>query len=228
MASGFQFTDTAASVLTGEVTSAAGEAVAGSPYAISQGTLAANSNYKIAFTGSSLTITPATLTVTANPQTKQYGLADPALTYATSGFQFTDTAASVLTGALTRAAGETVAGSPYAISQGTLAAHSNYKISFTGSSLTITPAPLMITAKDGMKSYGQTLTFAGTEFTSSGLLNSDSVASVTLASGGSAATAKVAGSPYLIGPSAAVGAGVGNYNISCANGRPTVNPARLL
>ena len=46
-----------------------------------------------AFTGSTLTITPATLTVTANPQTKVYGQADPALTYTASGFQFSDTAA---------------------------------------------------------------------------------------------------------------------------------------
>src|SRR5260370_4697684 len=99
MASGFQFTDTVASVLTGALTRAAGETVAGSPYAISQGTLAANSNYKIAFTGSSLAIIPATLTVTASMQTSPYGMTDPALTYATSGFQFTDTVASVLTGA---------------------------------------------------------------------------------------------------------------------------------
>ena len=47
--------------------------MSGGPYAITQGTLAADSNYTIAFTGSTLTITPATLTVTANPQTKVYG-----------------------------------------------------------------------------------------------------------------------------------------------------------
>ena len=37
---------------------------------------------RISFTGSSLAITPATLTVTADAQTKVYGAADPALTYA--------------------------------------------------------------------------------------------------------------------------------------------------
>ena len=60
--------------------------MAGSPYAISQGTLAANSNYTISFTGSTLTITPATLTVTANPQTKVYGQTDPALDLHGHGF----------------------------------------------------------------------------------------------------------------------------------------------
>ena len=70
MATGFQFSDTGATVLTGGLTRAAGETVAGSPYAISQGNLAANSDYTIAFTGNNLTITPATLTVKANAQIK--------------------------------------------------------------------------------------------------------------------------------------------------------------
>ena len=41
---------------------------------------------------------------------------------------------SVFSGALTRAAGETVAGGPYAISQGTVSGGSNYSISYTGDS----------------------------------------------------------------------------------------------
>jgi hypothetical protein len=153
-ASGFKFSDTAATVLTGSLTRVAGETVAGSPYAISQGTLAANANYTISFTGNSLSITPAPMTVTANSQTKVYGNADPALTYAASGFQFSDTAASVLTGGLTRTAGETVAGGPYAINQGTLAATSNYTLSFTGSSLSISPATLTVAANGQTKVYG--------------------------------------------------------------------------
>src|SRR4029077_501057 len=67
------------------------------------------------------TVNPAMLTVAANPQTKVYGQADPTLTYTVTGFQLGDTSATVLTGALTRAPGETVAGSPYPITQGTLA-----------------------------------------------------------------------------------------------------------
>src|SRR5262249_17606273 len=41
--------------------------VAGSPYAITQGTLAANTNYTISFTGNSLTITQRALHLTPNP-----------------------------------------------------------------------------------------------------------------------------------------------------------------
>src|SRR5690606_31848166 len=101
---------------------------------------AANANYKIAFTGAGFTITPATLTVVADARSKVYGDVDPALTYTVTGFKLTDTAAGVLTGSLTRDAGETVAASPYAISQGSLAANANYKIAFTGAGFTITPA----------------------------------------------------------------------------------------
>ena len=68
-ASGFQLSDTAETVLTGGLTRDEGESVGS--YAITQGTLAANANYSINFTGSTLTITSAgtigTLAVSANP-----------------------------------------------------------------------------------------------------------------------------------------------------------------
>ena len=212
LATGFQFGDTAATVLTGALTRAPGENVGS--YAISQGTLVANANYTISFTGHDLVIDPATLSIAADHKTKTYGAADPALTYVASGFQFGDTAATVLTGALARAAGENVGS--YAISQGTLVANTNYTISFTGHDLVIEAATLGITANNQTKTYGNTFTFTGTEFNiSSGTLYfSDTVTSVTLSSAGAAATATVAGSPYTITPSAAVGSGLGNYIIS--------------
>ena len=92
----------------------------------------------------SFTVNPAQLTITANPASKVYGAADPTLTYQVSGFQFSDDEATVLSGALSRAIGEQVGS--YAISQGSLKANDNYTISFTGSSLTITPATLSVTA----------------------------------------------------------------------------------
>ena len=101
-----------------------------------------------------ITVTPAALTITADAKTKTYGATDPALTYLASGLQFTDTQESVLTGALARAAGESVAGSPYAITQGTLAANGNYTINFTGNTLTVTPATLAVTADAKTKSFG--------------------------------------------------------------------------
>jgi hypothetical protein len=140
------------------------DAFAGSPsrvggesvgaYAIQQGTLALGSNYDLTFVEATLTINPRALAVTADAQTKTYGAADPALTYQATGFQFADTAATVLSGGLARAAGQTVGS--YAINQGSLAANDNYTIDFTGANLTITPRTVVghFTADD--KTYDGT------------------------------------------------------------------------
>jgi hypothetical protein len=114
-----------------------------------------SSNYAITFNTGTLTITQATLAVSADARTKLYGETDPELSFAVSGLQFSDSPTSVLTGALMRAPGETVAGSPYPISQGTLSANDNYSIFFTGNALTISPVPLTVTADSKTKAYGE-------------------------------------------------------------------------
>jgi len=220
---GLKFTDTAASVLSGLLVRAPGESVAGGPYTITQGSLVANSNYTIAFISSALSITPATLTVAAEAKTKPYGDADPPLTYASSGYKFSDTAASVLTGALQRAAGETVAAGPYAIGQGTLGANTNYTIAFTGASLSITPAPLTVTAEAKNKEYGDddpTLTYA-----SSGYKFSDSAALVLTGTLQRATGQTVAGSPYAITQGSLVANS--NYAIAFTGASLSITPAAL-
>src|SRR5581483_10490866 len=126
-----------------------------------------------------------------------------------------------------------VAGSPYVITVsaatgGTFNA-SNYSISYSSGLLTVNTAALTITADNQTKTYGQTYTFSGSEFTSSGLQNGETIGSVTLASAGAAATASVAGSPYVITVSAATGGtfNAGNYTISYLTGLMTVNTAAL-
>ena len=105
-------------------------------------------------------------------------------------------------------------GSPYAIvpSAATGSGLDNYTITYVDGSLTVTTAALTITANSTTKTYGTTLTFAGTEFTDTGLINDDSVTSVTLTSAGAAPTATVDGSPYAIVPSAATGTGPGQLH----------------
>jgi MBG domain (YGX type) len=124
-----------------------------------------------------------------------------------------------------------VAGSPYAImaSAATGTGLGNYNISYHDGHLTVHAIALDITATDQSKNYGEAFTFTGTEFSTGAgeLKNSDSVASVTLTSTGAAATAGVAGSPYLIMASAATGTGLGNYNISYHDGHLTVNAIAL-
>jgi hypothetical protein len=58
-------------------------------------------------------------------------------------------------------------------------------------------------------------------------VNSDILTAVTLASPGTVASAAVAGGPYAITPSSAVGTGLSNYTLSYVNGAFTVNPATL-
>jgi hypothetical protein len=99
-------------------------------------------------------------------------------------------------------------------SDGTFAASSGT------ATLKVDPKALTITANDQAKSYGAAVTFAGTEFSTGAgqLVAGDVVTSVTLTSTGAVATALVAGSPYDITPSAAVGTGLTNYTISYAAG----------
>jgi hypothetical protein len=106
---------------------------------------AGNANYNAAAdVPKTISVAAATLTVTAVAKSKTYGAADPALTYNATGFVNSDTL-SIMTGNLSRAAGETVAGSPYAILQGTLTGGSNYQITYVGANLTITKASQTIT-----------------------------------------------------------------------------------
>ena len=123
------------------------------------------------------------------------------------------------------AASATVAGSPYSIvsSAAVGTGLGNYTITYANGTLTVNQKPLTITATNRSKTYGDTVTFAGTEFTAVGLVGSDGVTSVTLTSAGAAGSATVAGSPYSIVSSAAVGTGLGNYTITYANGMLTIN-----
>jgi hypothetical protein len=114
-------------------------------YAITQGgvTNASNSNYAISYTDGSLSVAPASLVLVADAKSKLFGAIDPALTFSTTGLVnnpglgITDTPASVLSGALIRVPGETAAGGPYAITQGSLLANGNYMLSYAPGSLVI-------------------------------------------------------------------------------------------
>ncbi len=236
-ATGFQsvanaYTDTLATVTTGaaSVTSAGSVAtatVAGSPYAITAatGTLTSTNGYALTFASPGmLTVTAAPLTVTADAQSRAYGAANPTLTYVATGLVNSDTLSGAL--ATTATATSPVLGSPYAITQGTLG-DPNYAITYVGANLTVTAAPLTVTASNQTKTYGNTFAFAGTEFTSTGLQNGETIGSVTLTSAGSAAAANVAGSPYAIVASAAAGGTftASNYAIGYVDGAMTVTQA---
>ena len=96
--------------------------------------------------------------------------------------------------------------------------------SLTASITNVSSLPaLSIYATSTNKVFGQTLTFSGTEFTTLGLANGDSVTSVTLTSNGATNTAN-AGS-YGIAATNAVGIGLTNYAVNYLSGILTVSKA---
>jgi len=116
--------DTNSTAFTGSLSHGGGENV-GTGYAITQGTLAANSNYTVTgFTGSTLDITPASLSVAADTINKVFGTPDPALTYTVSGLQFSDTPSATVSVLLVRDPGELIG--LYAINGSATLLSSNY------------------------------------------------------------------------------------------------------
>ena len=225
--------DSVTSVTLASAGAAANASVNGSPYDITPSAAIGNglTNYNISYVDGSLAVNPASLTITAKNLSKGYG---QALTFAGTEFIATGLQNGETVGSVTLAsAGATntapLSGSPYSILPSAAIGGSfppaNYDIAYRDGQLTVTPAPLTITANSAGKNYGQTLTFAGSEFTASGLFFADSVASVTLTSDGAPATGAAGG--HSIVPSLAVGTGLGNYTISYDNGLLTVHPAPL-
>jgi hypothetical protein len=227
--SGFVNGETSASLTTPPSVASARSGV------VNAGTYAGNytvsgvedNNYTITYASGTLTVNPAALTITAQPQTITYGASVPSSTVSYSGFVNGDTSASLTTPPSVSSAHSGVLNAGTYTGNYTVsgAVDNNYTITYASGALTVNPAALTVTASNQNKTYGQTVTFAGTEFATSGLVNGDTVTSVTLSSSGAAATATVAGSPYSIVPGAALGTGLANYAITYADGTLTVGKA---
>ncbi|RMK80880.1 hemagglutination protein [Pseudomonas aeruginosa] len=219
--SGLKNGDTAGSILTGGLNRAAGENVG--VYGINQGDLALNSgNYDLSYQGNNLTITKALLNVIADAKTKVYGDADPSLTYQVSGLKNGDTAGSILTGGLNRAAGENVG--VYGINQGDLALNSgNYDLSYQGNNLTITKALLNVIADAKTKVYGDadpSLTYQV-----SGLKNGDTAGAVLNGGGLVRVSGENVGN-YAI-QQGGLGLVSGNYDLAYQGNNLTITKALL-
>ncbi|MHC5537000.1 FG-GAP-like repeat-containing protein [Singulisphaera rosea] len=103
----------------------------------------------------------------------------------------------------------------------------------SSTTVTVESRPLVIYANPRVKTYGDAVTFSGTEFLAAGLVNSDVINSVKLISAGTSATADVsstgtvAGPPYVIVISDAEGTGLSNYTISYVSSGLTVLPMHI-
>ncbi|MES2905992.1 MAG: YDG domain-containing protein [Pseudomonadota bacterium] len=167
-------------------------------------------------------ITPKSLTVTADNKTKGYGSSDPALTYTYNGLVSGDSAAT-FTGALSRAAGENAG--TYIIGRNTLAAGGNYTIStFNNGVFTVNQsANLIVTVNNKSRIYGNANPVFDLSF--SGLVNGDQS---SIFVGYTLATSAQAGSDVGNYTISLTGGSAGNYDVTRINGTLTVTPALLL
>ncbi|MFA6085503.1 cadherin-like beta sandwich domain-containing protein [Mucilaginibacter sp.] len=134
--------------LTGSLVREAGENAG--TYAITQGTIALNSNYSYTFIGAVFTINKRPVNVTANAKSKTFGDTDPALTFTADALPNGES----FTGQITRTAGEVFG--TYPITQGTLALNNNYTLNYTGADLSISKKSINVTAQAQSKTYGDT------------------------------------------------------------------------
>ncbi len=228
------FTD----AFSGTLTRVAGENVGA--YGIQQGTLVINdgnggNNYAFTFVSGEMAIKPRELTVTGVVGVnKTYdGSTNAAVDFSTAvllGLISGDDVVVDISGAGAMFADRNVGSGKTVTVTGLIltgADAGNYTLPPPSTTADITPKVLTVTADNRSKTYGDVVTFAGTEFSAAGLVNGDAVSSVALTSSGATAGATVASGPYAIVPSAAVGSGLGNYTISYVNGNLTVNPKAL-
>ena len=194
-------------------------------------------NYTITYTNGAMAVTARPLTIAASAQNTNYGTSYALGTssFTSSGLVNSDAVSSVTlkySGA-TSVAGTTNAGTytsgiiPSAASGTGL---SNYSISYVAGNLVVATKALTITASAQNSTYGSAYALGTSAFTTSGLVNSDSVTSATLLySGNATVSPTVNAATYSAGivPSAATGVGLSNYAISYVAGNLVVGKATL-
>ena len=118
-----------------------------------------------------LTVTPRSITVAADNQSRVYGNANPALTYQVGGSGLVN--GDTLSGALATPATSASSVGVYGITQGTLGS-SNYTISsFTGANLAVTPRTITVTADAMSRAYGDANPVLTYQVGGAGLVNGD-------------------------------------------------------
>uniref|UniRef100_UPI001B53C8DA MBG domain-containing protein n=1 Tax=Amaricoccus sp. TaxID=1872485 RepID=UPI001B53C8DA len=179
----------------------------------------ASANYAIEYLPGRLTIDPVRLNLTLHDAERNYGAEDPVLGWTASGFVLGQGAEVVSGAPATDATGASGAGT-YTITTGTLGAR-NYVLPETTGRLTITPAPLTVTASDAARAQGA----RNPDFTArfDGFVRGEGLDDL----GGALVLATDADRTSPAGRYAITGSGLasGNYAISYAPGTLTVSAA---
>ncbi|HKK41439.1 MAG TPA: MBG domain-containing protein [Bacteroidales bacterium] len=187
----------------------------------------AAANYDLSYVAADFTITKATLTVTADAKTKEYGEANPDLTFQYSGWKNSDTESVLSTKPIagTTVTATTAAGTQKDAITVSGGAATNYDLSYVAADFTITKATLTITANDLTKVYGDAN--PALTFSYSGWKNSDD--ETVLDTKPSAVTTVTASTPAGTYPAAITvsGGAATNYDLSYVAADFTITKATL-
>jgi|GEM_PF-1864945 len=174
---------------------------------VAAGTLA-SANYTFAFESGKLTIGKATVTITANDNSRKYGEANPDFTATYSGFVNGETlATSGITGApsLTTSATATSTVGQYDITATTGSLSStNYSFQFQTGKLTVNKASVLVKADDKVKVFGDPNPALTASY-------------IGLANGETYATSGITGTPAM-STDASLNSPVGLYDITITSG----------
>lgn len=132
----------------------------------------------------------------------------------TVSYESSDTTVAVISGDTV-----TIVGAGNSVITASQAGNSQYNAAANVTqSLTVKKAVLTIIAATIAKEWGTEYLFSGTEFTASGLIGSDNVASVDLSSTGVSSDASKGNYAISISINNSSGTGLGNYDITCIEG----------
>ncbi|MFV0359852.1 filamentous hemagglutinin N-terminal domain-containing protein [Tropicimonas sp.] len=190
-------------------------------------------SYRVISSRGNFSVTPATLTITARDKSKTYG---DRLTFGPGDIIVKGLAGGdSLTGITLRSdgapawaavAGDSSAGTalgggwytyPIYVSDATGKGIGNYNIVYQAGDLTVTPRNVVVTIDNQSKTFGQTLSFSGSEFSATGLVNGNRLTGIALQSAGAAPGALISDSPYAItqiGDGSPEGSGLSTRGIS--------------
>jgi 6-phosphogluconolactonase (cycloisomerase 2 family) len=176
------------------------------------------SNYSVTLNNGTLTVTPAPLTVTADNATRVYGDPNPAFTGTLTGLKNGDSITATYSSVDATAAVGSYPIVPTLVDPaGKLG---NYAVTANNGTLTITPAPLTVTAANATRVYGDPNNLSGTI---SGIKNGDNITATYSSADATAAIGTYPIIPSLVDPTNKLG----NYTVTSNNGTLTVTPAPL-
>jgi 6-phosphogluconolactonase (cycloisomerase 2 family) len=174
-------------------------------------------DYNVSVVNGDLTVSPAPLTVTINNASRVYGSANPTLNGTITGLKNGDSITAAYSSASVTASVGTYQITPTFTDPG--AKLPNYTVSLVGGTLTVTPAPLTVTAVGGTRVYGGVNPAA----TITGLKNGDNITTIYTTPTSASAPGTYTLTPVLVDPNGLAG----NYTVTIKTAVLTITKAPL-